>query len=176
VFFNNTTVVGSWTSGDIYALDLDYYADNETVQRWLRSWRALGPAQNNLRRTRHDALQLDCEVGVGLSGLDIDTIYLTTEADDLLITESDDFLIVKQGTTVGENPQAMLRWSDDGGHTWSNSHWKSMGRIGATAVRVIWRRLGMTQKSRDRVYEVSGTDPVKIAIMAAELAITPTNA
>jgi hypothetical protein len=70
----------------------------------------------------------------------------------------------------------MLRWSDDGGHTWSNSHWKSMGRIGATAVRVIWRRLGMTQKSRDRVYEVSGTDPVKIAIMAAELAITPTNA
>jgi hypothetical protein len=121
-------------------------------------------------------LQLDCEVGVGLSGLDIDTIYLTTEADDLLITESDDFLIVKQGTTVGENPQAMLRWSDDGGHTWSNSHWKSMGRIGATAVRVIWRRLGMTQKSRDRVYEVSGTDPVKIAIMAAELAITPTNA
>ena len=176
VFFNNTTVVGSWLTGDIYALDLEYYADNETVQRWLRSWRALGPAQNNLRRTRHDALQLDCEVGVGLSGLDIDTIYLTAENDDLLITENDDFLITKQGVSVGENPQAMLRWSDDGGHTWSNSHWKSMGEIGATATRVIWRRLGMTQKSRDRVYEVSGTDPVKIAILAAELAITPTNA
>lgn len=73
-------------------------------------------------------------------------------------------------------PQVMLRWSDDGGHTWSNEHWKSMGPIGASATRVIWRRLGMADKLRDRVYEVSGTDPVKIAIMGAELSVTPTNA
>ena len=176
VFYNNTTVVGSWLTGDIYAFDLEYYADNETVQRWLRSWRALGPNQNNLKRTRHDLLQLDCEVGVGLSGLDIDTIYLATEAEEPLLAENDDFLIVKQGTSVGEIPQAMLRWSDDGGHTWSNSHWRSMGQIGASSTRVMWRRLGMTQKTRDRVYEVSGTDPVKIAIVAAELTISPTNA
>jgi hypothetical protein len=70
----------------------------------------------------------------------------------------------------------MLRWSDDGGHTWSNEHWKSMGRIGETGARVIWRRLGMTMKLRDRVYEVSGTDPVKIAIMGAELIMDRTNA
>lgn len=73
-------------------------------------------------------------------------------------------------------PQVMLRWSDDGGHTWSNEHWKSMGALGASAVRVIWRRLGMADKLRDRVYEVSGTDPVKIAIMGAELSVTPTDA
>jgi hypothetical protein len=34
----------------------------------------------------------------------------------------------------------------------------------------------MTTKLRDRVYEVSGTDPVKIAIMGAELSVTPTSA
>jgi hypothetical protein len=34
----------------------------------------------------------------------------------------------------------------------------------------------MTLKIRDRVYEVSGTDPVKIAIMGAELIMDPTNA
>jgi len=34
----------------------------------------------------------------------------------------------------------------------------------------------MTVKLRDRVYEVSGTDPIKIAIMGAELVLTPTNA
>jgi len=73
-------------------------------------------------------------------------------------------------------PQVMLRWSDDGGHTWSNEHWKSMGPTGASATRVTWRRLGMADKLRDRVYEVSGTDPVKIAIMGAELSVTPTNA
>ena len=71
-------------------------------------------------------------------------------------------------------PQVMLRWSDDGGHTWSSEHWRGIGVIGNYGKRVIWRRLGMTMKLRDRVYEVSGTDPVKIAIMGAELDVTPT--
>jgi len=79
-------------------------------------------------------------------------------------------------TVEGANPEIMLRWADDGGHTWSNEHWVSMGRIGQYGFRSIWRRLGMTQKLRDRVYEVSGTDPVKIAIMGAELLISGTNA
>jgi hypothetical protein len=70
----------------------------------------------------------------------------------------------------------MLRWSDDAGHTWSNEHWSSMGKIGQYGFRTFWRRLGMTQKLRDRVYEVSGTDPVKIAITNAELLLSPTNA
>jgi hypothetical protein len=74
------------------------------------------------------------------------------------------------------DPQVMLRWSDDGGHTWSNEHWVGMGKIGEYGKRVIWRRLGMTTKLRDRVYEVSGSDPVKIAIMGAELTATPTSA
>jgi hypothetical protein len=70
----------------------------------------------------------------------------------------------------------MLRWSDDGGHTWSNEHWTSIGLIGAYGYRAFWRRLGMTRKIRDRVYEVSGTDPVKITILGAELRASPTNA
>jgi hypothetical protein len=70
----------------------------------------------------------------------------------------------------------ILRWSDDGGHTWSNERWGSIGAIGDFSKRVIWRRLGMTLKLRDRVYEISGTDPVKIAIMGAELSMSNTNA
>lgn len=76
----------------------------------------------------------------------------------------------------GYDPEVMLRWSDDGGHTWSNEHWRSMGKIGQYGYRTIWRRLGMTTKLRDRVYEVSGTDPVKIAIMGAELQVSGTSA
>jgi hypothetical protein len=34
----------------------------------------------------------------------------------------------------------------------------------------------MTLKLRDRVYEVSGTDPVKMVIVGAELIVSPTNA
>jgi hypothetical protein len=49
-----------------------------------------------------------------------------------------------------------------------------MGKLGLYGTRVFFRRLGMTLKLRDRVYEVSGTDPVKIAIMAAELQLNGT--
>jgi len=41
---------------------------------------------------------------------------------------------------------------------------------------VFWRRMGMTLKLRDRVYEISGTDPVKVAITGAELILSGTNA
>ena len=82
-------------------------------------------------------LQLDIETGVGLDG-------------------------IGQGT----NPQAMLQWSNDGGHTWSNEHWSMFGPIGATKSRAIWRRLG---QSRNRVYKVSISDPVKVVIMGAEI-------
>jgi len=76
---------------------------------------------------RHDFFQIDMEVGVGL----------------------------KSGQ--GSDPQVMLRWSDDGGNTWSNEHWRSAGKIGKYKTRVFWTRMG---SARDRVYEISMTDPV----------------
>ena len=144
--YNNQIIVGDFENGNIYAFDLNEYADNGDVQKWLRSWRALPTGANNLKRTAQHSLQIDCESGVGTN------------------------------TGQGSDPQMMLRWSDDGGHTWSNEHWTSVGKIGEYYRRVIWRRLGMTLKLRDRVYEISGTDPVKLAIMGAELHVTPTNA
>lgn len=70
------------------------------------------------------------------------------------------------GATQGSDPQAMLRWSDDGGFTWSNEHWASLGKQGAYRNRAVWRQLG---ESRDRVYEVSVTDPVYRTLVSAEL-------
>ena len=71
------------------------------------------------------------------------------------------------GLGDGSDPQAMLRWSDDGGFSWSNEVWTSVGKIGARNTRAIWRRLGV---SRDRVFEVTITDPVKVAIIGATVA------
>jgi hypothetical protein len=177
--FNNEIVVGDFENGNIYAFDLNVYADNGSIQKWLRSWRALPTGQNNFKRTAQHTLQLDCETGVGLNGLVTpENIYLMTESDDYLVTEVGNYLIADQiaAATQGADPQVMLRWSDDGGHTWSNEHWASMGKIGQYYRRVFWRKLGMTLKLRDRVYEVSGTDPVKIAVMGAELIASGTNA
>jgi hypothetical protein len=91
-------------------------------------------------------LQINCETGVGIN------------------------------SGQGDDPQMILRWSDDGGHTWSNERSISVGKVGEYYQRAIYRRLGMTLKLRDRVYEISGTDPVKIAITGAQLYVTPTNA
>ena len=146
MFFNGQNVIGDYQNGKIYKFDLATYADDGQPQKWLRSWRALPTGANNLARTIQHSMQLDCETGVGLN------------------------------TGQGSDPQVMLRWSDDGGHTWSNEHWKSMGRIGRSGYRTIWRRLGATMKIRDRVYEVSGTDPVRIYIMGAELLLSGTRA
>jgi len=175
--FLGNIIVGDFENGNIYTFDLDVYADNGQPQKWLRSWRAIPTGQNNLKRTAHHSLQLDAETGVGLNGLTIgENVYLTTESGEPLITENNEFILSAIGAIPTQPPQAMLRWSDDGGHTWSSEHWTSMGRIGEYGHRTIWRRLGMTLKLRDRVYEVSGTDPVKIAIVGAELQASPTNA
>lgn len=69
-------------------------------------------------------------------------------------------------TGQGDNPQAMLKWSNDGGSTWSNEHWVSIGKQGNYVNRAIWRRLGW---ARDRVFEVAVTDPVKAVIISANL-------
>ena len=65
-----------------------------------------------------------------------------------------------------QDPQAMLRWSNDGGSTWSKEHWVSIGKVGKYNNRAIWRRLGW---SRDRIFEVVVTDPIKAVIVSANL-------
>lgn len=175
--FNNEIMVGDYQNGNIYSFDLTVYTDHNRVQKWLRSWRALPTGQNNLKRTAQHSLQIDAETGVGLPGITevpghiykspfiiVGDFYINDEV--IIVPEVDNFV----------QPKVMLRWSDDGGHTWSNEHWRSMGGVGEYGQRVIWRRLGMTGKLRDRVYELSGTDPVKIAITGAELQVSGTNA
>jgi hypothetical protein len=173
--FVGNIIVGDYQNGNIYTLDLDTYADNGQIQRWLRSWRALPTGTNTLKRTAQHSLQLDAQAGALLTPI-TEYVYLTTEDGFKLITESYDNLVDETTLSVNPPPQFMLRWSDDGGHTWSNEHWAQGGAVGAYGTRIFWRRLGMTLKLRDRVYELSGTDPIQIAIMGAELAMSPTNA
>ena len=208
--FNGEPVLGDYENGKLYAFDLDVYSDAGVTQKWLRRWRALAPGSNDLKRTAHHSLQIDCETGVGLNGVDPfdpaveitteDEIWINTETGNPQLvaalgtqvpedinTENDLYTIgvveddgltlaIDTPTVVGANPQLMLRWSDDGGHTWNGERQVSMGRVGQYGTRAIFRRLGMTLKLRDRVYEISGTDPVKVAIMGAELQISGTNA
>lgn len=84
----------------------------------------------------HNRLQIDIEAGVGLV------------------------------SGQGQAPVALLDWSDDGGHTWSNKHSALMGALGRYNTRLRWNRMG---RSRDRVYRLLISDPVKRVIIGATL-------
>lgn len=64
----------------------------------------------------------------------------------------------------GIAPKMYLDWSDDGGHTWSMKRELSMGAMGVRSGQIAATRLGC---SRDRVFRLSGSDPVKTVILGA---------
>lgn len=114
---------------------------NATDDGAVRTWQRRFPhVSANLKRLVHNKLQCDFRMGVG------------TNAGQ------------------GQQPTVCLRYSDDGGFTWSSEKWVSLGRIGQGLARAIWRRLGF---SRNRVYEITVTDPVDVAFIGADLDATP---
>lgn len=70
----------------------------------------------------------------------------------------------------GEDPKAMLQWSDDGGKTWGAERWADLGKIGEYQRRVRWRRLGSPRLyGLSRVFRVTISDPVRRVITGAML-------
>jgi hypothetical protein len=72
------------------------------------------------------------------------------------------------GTGQGSDPQIMLSISRDGGHTFGNELWETLGAIGAYLKQVVWRRLG---RGRDFVFRFRTSDPVKVVFVNASLKI-----
>jgi len=108
---------------------------------YIKRLRSSPHLSQELKYIKHKLFSLDMEVGVGLDGA---------------------------STVQGHDPQIMMRFSDDAGYTWSNEKWCSMGKLGKRQARINWRQLGV---ARDRVYEVSWTDPVKSIIAGANLEV-----
>ena len=79
-------------------------------------------------------------------------------------------------TGQGSTPQMMLRWTDDGGHTYGPELQASLGRTGETAKRVRWTRLGQTRRNTgmDRVWEISHLENIPTAWIGAEMDAEPT--
>jgi hypothetical protein len=65
----------------------------------------------------------------------------------------------------------ILKWSDDGGHSWSNEMQSSSGATGETAYRVMWRRIGSTRRNRglDRIFEISSEMMIQTCLVGASI-------
>ena len=160
--FNNMNLVGDWENGQIYMLDPNTYTDDGGEIRRVRRAPHL---VSDFQRQYFSELQILFQPGVGLSG---NITGSTSPTNGVAGVGVAGLAIAGQANfaTLGADPQAMLRWSNDGGSTWSNEHWTSIGVQGRYKNRAIWRRLG---QSRDRIFEVVVTDPIKAVIVAANL-------
>jgi hypothetical protein len=171
--FQGIVVVGDWENGNLYQLDQSFYTDNGGEIRRLRRAPHLVA---DLQRQYFDELQIQFQPGVGTGGFSRDrNTYLgnpyTIPLNEPLTLELQQIYVLGfagqiRPNDVLYNPQAMLRWSNDGGSTWSKEYWQDIGQQGKYRHRAMWRRLGM---ARDRVFEVVVTDPIKAVIVSANL-------
>ena len=175
--FQGMVLVGDYANGNIYELDKQNFTDNgQNVRRLRRAPHLV----SDFQRQYFDELQIQFQPGVGTTGLSVGSsgmfigspyiIYpnatLTVGPMDILYLGVANQLNPSTPTTY---PQAMLRFSNDGGSTWSREYTVTIGQTGKYKNRAIWRRLGM---ARDRVFEVSISDPVNAVIISANLKAT----
>ncbi len=141
-------LVGDWKSGNIYEMKLavdnnngsySFVTDNGTPIRRLRRSPTL---VQEMQWIYHQEFVADFATGLGPQPP------------------------LQDGDGNDRSPQAMLRWSDDRGSTWSNEHVMDCGFAGQYTARAIVRRLG---RSRYRVYELSVTDPIPWTLVDAYL-------
>lgn len=78
--------------------------------------------------------------------------------------------IISDTDPAGRDPMINLRWSNDGGHTWSNEYSVGAGKAGEFTKRVMFRRLG---RSRNRTFEISVSDPIPWRIVSDDLQVQP---
>ena len=145
-FGHARVLCGGLQNARILTLDLDRYVewDGRPIVRMIR-----GPIMfDQLGQLFHYRFEVDMETGVGRQqGQPFQSGIQTGEAFD---------------------PQAILRHSDDGGHTWSSQKRTAIGKVGQYLARVAFRRLG---RSRERVYEFSMSAPVKWHILGARVTV-----
>jgi len=138
ITFNGRNYVSDTSTGNIYELSVDVYTDAGTA---IKRQVVTRHVRNQGNQFNISELFLDFETGVGLNGL---------------------------VPTPGVDPQAMLRVSRDGGHTFGNERWVPLGKLGEYHTRVVLRRLGA---ARDFVVQITVTDPVKFVLASGSVEI-----
>ena len=128
IYFNGQHIVGDFENGNIYSMSIGTYKDN--TDYILRYFTTPHVAENG-ETIRHNFLDLDMEMGVGL--------------------------VSGQGVT----PDLWMDYSDDGGHSFNNKRYASMGIGGNFSNKISWPFLG---NSSNRIYRVGTSEPVKIRI------------
>lgn len=128
-------IVQDWQTGALYKLDQNNFTDNGQSMQFIRSWPTIS---KDGRRVKYKEFIADLEVGTDTGVID--------------------------NTNQVTPPVVSLRWSDDGGKTWSNPVTQTIGALGQYNTSTKWTRLG---QGRNRVFELSWSCPTKTALNGA---------
>jgi hypothetical protein len=123
-------LVGDWASGTVYDMSINYYTDFGNTIRGLRRTPTI-MAEN--KRIYFSHIEILMETGLG-------------QMPPLL-----------DGNGQPRGPQLMMRWTNNGGKTWSNTFFLDCGQQGEFNKRVHKHQLG---EARKRQFEFTWTDAV----------------
>lgn len=144
VYFNNMNLVGDREFGIVYRQSLYIYDDNGDEIIRVR----ISPHQQDEKKLiTFGTFELDIEPGRALQGGPNNNVPVRS----------------------GSEPNFMMKYSDNGGFTWSNERWVSSGKTGKYKARARWTRCG---SARDRVWWVSFSAPAFTQINDAYLNAT----
>lgn len=152
------SATGRWTERGTWIS-----ADNKFVA-WRPRWHVRAFGQHRTLDAASGAVyRMGSDLLLDVDGREIRRLRrapaIRTEGERIYYSAFELEMEIGLGTETGQgvDPQVMLRFSDDGGKTWSAERMRSGGRVGTYMTRVRWNRLGV---SRRRVFEVSFTDPI----------------
>lgn len=154
-YFNNTHIIGSYKAPILYDFSRKYPTNAGEEIRRVRVCPHF--FDENYRMMQIKWLQVDMQMGIGLSGESDLSNWITNAGDDVVTQDNDNIVWAQPTQGVGIDPKIYLRISRDGGNTYGNYHGVSIGKIGNRRARAIFRRLGLC---RDFVAEFSFYDPV----------------
>jgi hypothetical protein len=165
-YFNETHYIGSYKDSILYDFSRKYSTNAGEEIRRVRVCPHF--FDENYRMIQIRWLQIDMQMGIGLSGQSQGTEDWITNAGEFVVTQDSDNIVWGNATQgVGQDPMVYLRISRDGGNTYGNYHGVSVGKIGNRRARAIFRRLGLC---RDFVAEISFYDPVlPVAILGGSI-------
>jgi len=138
VYHNGKHYIGDYRNGNIYEMSSDYFSDNGDN---IISTRIGNPIydKGDMDNVFISSFQVDFETGTG------------------------DF---SEG--FSSDPKAMLYWSDDGGHTFSDAQQATVGKLGDYITRLIWWQCGY---GRVLVPKLSISDQIRKIVLNAYLDI-----
>lgn len=166
-FFNHKHYISHYATGGIYEMSSRYLRDDVLpiiAQRVAQHTFD----KNDLNNIMIHKLQIDAETG-NIVVTNILTASAGFPADGTYYADGSIYAGSEEIPYTVADPQAVLSWSDDGGHTWSNDYSISFGTAQQYKKRLIWRRLGV---SRDRVFRFLISDAVQRTITGAYAEVT----